>query len=460
MAVSKGASSSKFQPDPQQREAIEHVSGPMLVLAGAGTGKTTVLIRRIANLIRQGHAHPNEILALTYTNNAADEMRDRVEAELRGSDSKGLQIGTFHAYCNELLQRCGRDFKVLDDQQLWIFLRRNIRELKLNYYVRAASVGEFLRDLLDFMRRCQDELVGPSQYSAYVERIDRGELPVPRVHKSKKTKELTENEIRGRCHELAFVFETVERMLSENNFGTFGHMILRAHQLLSEDAALLESERARAKFVLVDEFQDANFAQIKILQQLASGTQNIFAVGDPDQGIYRFRGASSGAFELFQRQFAESKLVVLNKNRRSTTPILKCAHAIIAQNPQFSLHSASGTYHRSPLISARDEEDPLKADKRLPVQAVQVSGNFMEATDLLSTMIEHRRQSRCSWKHIAILSRPHSHRDEVAAELARNGIPFSIEGLDVLDTPEVRDLLACLGAVISDADSGALFRVS
>jgi DNA helicase II / ATP-dependent DNA helicase PcrA len=460
MAVSKGASSSKFQPDSQQREAIEHVSGPMLVLAGAGTGKTTVLIRRIANLIREGHARPDEILALTYTNNAADEMRQRVESELRGVDSNGLQVGTFHAYCNELLKRCGRDFKVLDDPQLWIFLRRNIRELKLNYYVRAASIGEFLKDLLEFMRRCQDELVEPEQYRAYVERIDRGELPVPRVGKSKKAKELTDEEARGRCHEIAFVFETVECMLRENNFGTFGHMILHAHQLLSDDPALLKTERARAKFILIDEFQDANFAQIKILQLLSGDTHNIFAVGDPDQGIYRFRGASSGAFELFQRQFADSKLVVLNKNRRSTTPILKCAHAIITQNPQFSLGSHAGTYHRTPLISARDEEDSLKAEKRLPVQAVLVTGNFMEATDLVATMIERRRQSRCSWKNIAVLYRTHIHRDEVAAELARNNIPFSIEGLDVLDTPEVRDLLACLGATISDADSAALFRLS
>ncbi|OLE13904.1 MAG: hypothetical protein AUG89_03885 [Acidobacteria bacterium 13_1_20CM_4_56_7] len=460
MAVSKGASSSKFQPDPQQREAIEHLSGPMLVLAGAGTGKTTVLIRRIVNLIREGHARPNEILALTYTNNAADEMRQRVQTELRGFDPKGLQVGTFHAYCNELLQRCGRDFSVLDDPQLWIFLRRNIRELKLNYYIRAASIGEFLKDLLEFMRRCQDELVGPEQYRAYVERIDRGELPVPRVGKSKKAKEITEEEARGRCHEIAFVFETVERMLSENNFGTFGHMILRAYELLSKDLVLLEGERARAKFILIDEFQDANFAQIKILQMLAGSTQNIFAVGDPDQGIYRFRGASSGAFELFQRQFADCKLVVLNKNRRSTTPILKCAHAVINQNPEFLLSAGAHAYGRTPLISARDEEDPGKAAKRLPLQAVLVSGNFMEATDLVSTLTERRRLSRCEWKNIAVLYRTHSHRDEVAAEFARNKIPFSIEGLDVLDTPKVRDLLACLGAVVSDADSAALFRVA
>lgn len=442
----------------------------MLVLAGAGTGKTTVLIRRIAKLIREGHARPDEILALTYTNNAADQMRHRVEGELRSVDVRGAQIATFHGYCNDLLKRCGRDFRVLDDQQLWIFLRRNIRELQLNYYIRAASIGEFLKDLLEFMRRCQDELAGPEQYAAYVRRIEGGELPVPRVCKSnskrKKTQEeeITNEEAIGRCREIAFVFETVERMLRENNFGTFGHMILRAHELLSADSVLLERERTRARFILIDEFQDANYGQIKILEQLAGSAQNIFAVGDPDQGIYRFRGASSGAFELFQQQFANSKLVVLDKNRRSTTPILKCAHALIAANPEFSLDTGLGAdrslYKRRPLISARDEQAPPRAAQREPLHAVLVTSSFMEATDLVSTLLERRRKSRCEWKDIAILYRSHFHRDEVAVELARNNIPFSIEGLDVLDTPEVRDLLACLGAVVSDADSAALFRVA
>src|SRR5215813_8176988 len=124
-----------FQPDSEQREAIEHVHGPMLVVAGAGTGKTTVLTRRIAHLIREGHARANEILALTYTNNAANEMRQRVERELRGVNLDGLRVCTFHGYCNDLLKLARRDFRVLDDVHLWIFLRRNIRELRLNYYI-------------------------------------------------------------------------------------------------------------------------------------------------------------------------------------------------------------------------------------------------------------------------------------------------------------------------------------
>lgn len=465
MAVVRRASA--FQPDPQQKQAIEHVSGPLLVVAGAGTGKTTVLIKRIAHLIGEGHARPEEVLALTYTVNAAREMRQRVAdemgASLGPSAAKSVQISTFHAYCDNLLIRAGRRFDVVDDKQLWIFLRRNIRALKLNYFVRAANVAKFLDDLLDFIRRCHDELVGPEQYAEYVRRIEAGEIPCPRVCKSKDA--LSEEEAIGRCKEIAFVFETVERMLRERNLGTFGHQILRANELLAENATLLEQERAKARFILVDEFQDANFAQVKVLEKLAGSDEgkypaNIFAVGDPDQAIYRFRGASSAAFELFQQHFPGANLVVLGRNRRSTTPILNCAHSIITQNPGFALHGAGSEYRRSALISARDEQEKDKSGKRAPVEAVLVTSAFMEATDLVATLLEQRKRSRCAWKDIAILYRSHFHREIVVAELARNHVPFSIEGLDVLDSPEVRDLLACLAAVVSPADAAAVFRVA
>ena len=458
MAVSKSKSS--IQPDAQQQQAIEHVGGPMLVVAGAGTGKTTVLIQRIAHLVREGHARPDEILALTYTDNAAKEMLDRARNELPGEDSAGLQVCTFHAYCNELLQRRGRGFGVLVDEDLWVFLRRNIRELKLKHFVRAAKVSEFLKDLKDFMRRCQDELVGPEEYSEYVRRVERGELPLPRVSKSKHADELSDEESLGRCQELAFVFETVERLLQENELGTFGHMILRANELLSQDAPLLEEERARARFILVDEFQDANFAQIKVLEKLAGRERNVFAVGDPDQGVYRFRGASGEAFELFQKHFPETRLVVLAKNRRSTTPVLKCAYALIEENPDVTLQTGAGQYRRSPLIAARDEGLPPNAAPRPPVEAVCVTGNFMEAADVVAALQERKKRTRCDWKDIGILYRLHSHRDEVVAELARNGIPFSIERLDVLETPDVRDLLASAGVAVSSGDSASMFRVA
>lgn len=459
MVVVRKASSS-IQCDECQQQAIHHVAGPLLVVAGAGTGKTTVLTHRIAKLIREGHARASEILALTYTDNAAQEMFERVERELGRSQARGIEITTFHAYCNNLLIRSKRNFGVLDDKQLWILLRRNLRQLKLNYFVRAANITVFLDDLLDFIRRCHDELVGPSDYADYVRRIESGELPVPRVSKSKDAEGISDAEALGRCQEIASVFSTVEHMLEERNLGTFGHMLVRANQLLASDQGLLRGERARARFILVDEFQDANFAQIRILDRLSQSSGNVCAVGDPDQGIYRFRGASSDAFELFRSHFPDSKLLVLNKNRRSTTPILKCAEAVISLNPAFSVSSHGAEYRRATLISARDEEEPEKVGRRPAVEVVLVTGSFMEAADLVRSLIERRRRSRCDWKDLAVLYRSHFHRDEVAAELARNDVPFSIEGLNVLDTPEIRDLLACLRAVVSPADAAAWFRVA
>jgi len=453
-----------FELDERQRQAIDHVHGPMLVVAGAGTGKTTVLTRRIARLIREHQVRPDEILAVTYTENAAREMRERVQADLRGTDISDLQVTTFHAYCNDLLFRCGKQFGVLDEKDLWIYLRKRLRELRLNYFVRAANVSQFLDDLLDFMRRCQDELVGPDTYAEYVRRLERGELPIPRVSKSKDAVTLTDEEVLGRCREIANVFATVERMLREDNLGTFGHMITRAYELLQQDSERLARERERARFILVDEFQDANFAQVKILQKLAGEECNVFAVGDPDQAIYRFRGASSAAFGLFQRHFPGAKLVALEKNRRSTTPILRCAFALISKNPDIFPAGKGSTfpYQRSPLVSAR-EEDAKRDNTELqsvPVETVVLTAKEIECLDLVTTIQQLHSRSRCRWQDIAVLYRQHAHRDQLAAELSEKSVPFSIENMDVMDTPEVRDLFACLGAVVSEADSASLLRVA
>jgi DNA helicase II / ATP-dependent DNA helicase PcrA len=454
-------------PDERQQEAIEHISGPMLVVAGAGTGKTTVLTRRIARLIRNGYARPNEILALTYTDNAAAEMRERVQAELRGTDVSGLRTATFHAYGNELLKSNDKGFGVLDDKDLWIYLRKRLPDLHLNYFVRAANVAQFLDDLLDFMRRCHDELVGPEKYAEYVARLERRELPIPRVTRSKDARTITDEEVLGRCQEIAAVFQTVERMLQDENLGTFSHMITRTYELLRQDAQLLAREQARARFILVDEFQDANFAQVKILSALAGAERNVFAVGDPDQAIYRFRGASSAAFGLFHRHFGRARLVVLEKNQRSTTPILRCSFALIDRNPPVFAGSGltnvltTPVYRRSALKSAREERalEEGKPIPSVPVEIVPLSAKDFEAADIVA-MVEEKHSQRCRWADFAVLYRSHLHRDELAAELGERSIPFTIENMDVMDTSEVRDLLACLGAVDSVGDAASLLRVA
>lgn len=458
--------STPFTPDERQREAIEHVHGPMLVIAGAGTGKTSVLIHRVARLIEREHATPDQILALTYTVASAAEMGQRVRSNL----GKNIHATTFHDFCLDLLKRSGKDFGVLDEKDLWIYLRKRVHELHLQHYVRAANVGEFLSDLIEFLSRCHDELVAPADYAAYVSSLERGELPIPRVAKSKD--QLPTDEVLARCREISYVFTTVEEWLEKENLGTFGHMMSRAYKLLSADDAVLAGERARSPFILVDEFQDANFAQIKILATLAGEFANIFGVGDPDQGIYRFRGASSAAFDIFRRHFPATKLVVLGNNRRSTTPILQCAFALIAKNPPvFCASSASRlpanqqapiSYRRTPLLSAREEE-ARDQGKTLPapsVEAISFTGKSAEAPDVVQLIADIKRKTGCKWRDFGILYRSHVHRDEVAEELANRDMPFSIENIDVSDTPEVRDLFACVASVVDLGSDANLFRVA
>ncbi len=450
-----------FTPDPQQALALEHVHGPMLVIAGAGTGKTTVLTHRIASLIENNHTRSDEILALTYTKNSAAEMAKRV-ADLCPS-AKNLQARTFHDYCFDLLKRNGKGFDVLDDADLYIFLRKRMRQLNLKHYIRAANVGQFLKDLLDFMRRCQDELVTPAQYAAYVDRLERGEHTIHRVVKSKDKETISDQEALARCREISEAYAKTETWLPEKNLGTFGHMITRAVHLLESDPELLAQEQAHARFILADEFQDTNYAQIRLLALLTGKDANLFAVGDPDQAIYRFRGASSGAFDIFLRLFPQTKIVRLDRNRRSLSPILQCAHVIIDENPPIfkSVGIPGIPNQRQPLVSVRDEDAisagaPLRAE---PV-AIVAAKKDREAEDVAMSVRHSKKSLGGPWKNFAVLYRNHDHREDVVDQLAAAGIPFAIDSLDVLDTPEVRDLLACAGAIVDPADSASLFRVA
>jgi superfamily I DNA/RNA helicase/RecB family exonuclease len=447
--------SQPFVPDDRQREAIEHVHGPMLVIAGAGTGKTSVLIHRIAHLVQKEQAKPEQILALTYTVAAAKEMEEKA-ASLLGHR---IHACTFHDYCLGIMRNAGKDFGVLDEKDLWIYLRKRIHELHLEHYVRAANVSQFLNDLLSFLSRCHDELVTPERYADYVTRLEKGECSAPRVSKSKD--QLSEEEIIARCKEISRVFETVECWLREENLGTFSHMITGAYKLLTADQKCLAHEQSQARFMLVDEFQDANFAQIKILAALAGETANVFAVGDPDQAIYRFRGASSAAFQLFRRHFPQTKLVVLGKNRRSTTPILRTAFALIDKNPAV-FTSGEVAYKRTPLESARDEEARSTGEvlQRVPVETVAFAAKAAEAPDVVRNIDDMHRRSRCQWKDFGVLYRTHIHRDEIVQELSDREIPFTIENMDVSDTPEVRDLFACVAAVVDLSSDANLFRVA
>ena len=435
----------------------------MLVLAGAGTGKTTVLVERIARLVREGLARPDEILAVTFTIKGAREMQERVQKAL-GSDASGLRACNFHAYCYGLLERAGANFGVLTDEDLWVYLRQRIEELPRRHFVRASDPGKFLRDLREFFSRCKDELVTPAAYERYLERLRTGEAPLPRVSKSKERDALSDAEVLVRCEEIGRVFRKMEEMLERDNLGTFGAQIVKGVGLLRGDPALLARERARSRFILVDEFQDCNVAQIELAEMLAGDEKNIFAVGDPDQAIYHFRGASSAAFGEFLRRFPEARRVALERNHRSTVPVLTCAAGIIAKNPPVvQAGSRLGKeFERRPLLSARAEEAATQG-KELPsppVAIVLCGDNSSEAAEVAESVRRLQEESGCEWSRFAVLYRSHDHRKVAMDEFAARGIPVAVKGVNVLDTAEVRDLMAVLRALAEPRDGGALFRVA
>src|SRR5215472_12795669 len=279
------------QLNPKQKQAANHVHGPLLVLAGAGTGKTSVLVHRIARLITGKHGHPNEIRAFTFTHKAASEIRSRVAKSSAGMAASGLHASTFHGYCYELLREAGEDFQLLDQFELWTFLRQRVADLPLNRFLRAANPGRFLKDLLTFFDRCSDELVTAATYRDYISRVASGEAAPPRVAKKKQAEKMSRDEVIERCREISAIFTAVEELLAQNRLLTFGALVSRATSLLRTNAQLLQRERRNSRFLLVDEFQDSNHAQIELTRVLAGEEQNVFAVGDPDQAIYHFRGA-------------------------------------------------------------------------------------------------------------------------------------------------------------------------
>jgi DNA helicase-2/ATP-dependent DNA helicase PcrA len=432
----------------------------MLVVAGAGTGKTTVLTHRIAYLIGQGHAPGGEVLAVTFTDKAAEEMKVRAAALLDGHPAGALRTSTFHAYCQSLLERSGNAFGVMTKEDLWVYLRRNIEQLPLDRFRRAADPGKFLHDLLRFFERCLDELVSAADYCAYVERLARDEVPLPRVYRAGEADTIQREEIIARCREIARVYAAIERMLEEENLGTFGHQIVRAVELLRRDNALLETERRNGRFLLVDEFQDCNTAQLELLSLLAGEERNVFVVGDPDQAIYRFRGASSAAFREFLARFRDSKYLSLVENQRSLSPVLDCAHAVIRNNPEpLPKLAENADFRRRKLTSAREAR--MEVAVEAPRVEIALGASMaVEAMALADSVEERHSATGRPRRDVAVLYRSHRHREAVIREFATRGIPFVVVGVDVLETAAVRNLVALLRCLHATDDNVSLFRLA
>jgi DNA helicase II / ATP-dependent DNA helicase PcrA len=446
--------------NPEQTEAVEHGEGPLLVIAGPGTGKTRVITQRIVYLLSRGPSSPGRmplapenILALTFTDKAAEEMKRRVAEAL--PDLPNLPtLCTFHAFCYQTLRKRSIERRLLDKIDVWVFFRRRMAELGLNYYQKLAEPGAFLHDLNDFFARCQDELIEPTDFERYVrecqERVRKAE-PQLAVALSASA--------RGRCRlppsaddldwqellkkqELAQVFTTSRRLLEDAGASSLGSLISETVWLWRSQPEILEEARARYRAVLVDEFQDTNYGQVELLRLLVAPPYNITAVGDDDQAIYRFRGASHGAFEMFAKAFPDQRTVYLARNYRSTQRILRSAVNVIAHNERYAA--------KPPLVSANSEGCPVYL-----LKAHDASSEAVWVTDELARLAGQG----ASFGQMAVLYRAHSYRDLIVEELRRRGIPFAVRGLSIVSARVLRDLVAYLRLIHSRHENVSLTRV-
>jgi DNA helicase-2/ATP-dependent DNA helicase PcrA len=433
-----------------QKRAIAHGEGPLLVIAGAGTGKTRVITERIRHLLLSNENISGEnILGLTFTKKAAGEMKARV-VKATSERGKAVTLATFHSFCESLLNEADPQRVMLDTVDHWILLRRNLGRLELDRYRRLAEPGQFLNDFVEFFSRCQDELVSAKDYQRYADTLAR---ELNRERDSLDADTLAEREeIVAREQEIARAYHASEELLREKKRVSFGSLITGAVALLERDAALRKSLQQRYRYILVDEFQDTNIAQLRLLELLTGDSRNILAVGDNDQAIYRFRGASFASFQLFLERFTQwkagsdsSKLrVSLIENYRSTPNILRVATQVIAQN------TVSADFPKKTLNPNRPEGEKIRI--------VELAGEEEEARWVADELRRIHAAGR-RWQDFAVLYRQHAHRDHLVEELSARKIPFVITRLSILDHPVVKDVLAYLRLIAHPFDDIACARV-
>jgi DNA helicase-2/ATP-dependent DNA helicase PcrA len=446
----RGKSGVELNLNDAQKRAISHGEGPLLVIAGAGTGKTRVITERIRHLLQTNHELSGEnILALTFTRKAAGEMKARVVKAV-GERAKDVTLATFHSFCETLLKDERAKRLALDNVDHWILLRRNLARLQLDKYRRLAEPGQFLSDFIKFFSRCQDELVSSDDYQRYADQL-AAELEAERPALDEDSyKERAEHVALQR--EIARAYRASEELLREKRAVALSGLIPQAIALLRENEELRTRLQQRFAYILVDEFQDTNIAQLELLHLLSSEPRNIVVVGDNDQAIYRFRGASFGSFKIFLERFTGWKAgqhsgrfrVALTENYRSTPNILRVATQVIAQN------EVSADFPKKALFAMRPEGERI----RIAELETQEDEAHWVASEL-----ERLHGAGHPWRDFAVLYRQHAHRDLLVEELSRRKIPFVIARLSILEHPLVRDVLAYLRLIVKPFDDIAWARV-
>lgn len=430
-----------------QKRAVEHEDGPLLIVAGAGTGKTTVLTRRYAHLLESKKLTSESILAVTFTEKAAGEMEDRV-LQLLPNGTYDFWISTFHGFCQRVLEEYALEiglpthFRLLTETDAWLLLKRRIEELPLDYYRPLGNPVKFLAELLKHFSRAKDEGVTPERYLQFA-----GHAALD------GDAEFVTGE-RARLKELADCYFAYQRILREEGALDFGDLINETLRLLRERPRVLKELQARFQYMMVDEFQDTNWAQYELIKLLAGEKKNLTVVGDDDQSIYKFRGASLANILQFRDDFPNCATVTLTENYRSNQEVLDAAYECITKNNPNRLEvrlASSGLVKK--LNAAKGAGGDVSVSWHRTIED-EAEGVAQKIRGFKETDPELR------WSDIAILSRSNDGAEPFIRALERHGIPFRFFALRGLYAkPEVVNITALFSLLDGTRESPAVWRL-
>jgi len=428
----------------EQIEAIRYGDGPLLIIAGAGTGKTTVITERIKWLISSGRAKPQEILALTFTDKAAREMEERVDMIVPLGYLQ-MWISTFHAFCDRVLRaealEIGLDpkYNLLTEAEIIQFLRQNLFNFDLKYFRPLGNPNKFIAGMLQHFSRLKDEDVSPTEYLRWA----KSQFLNSRLSKEEAEKYL----------ELAKAYQTYEELKIKEGVMDFADLIANTLKLFRTRKNVLRDYQKKFKYILIDEFQDTNYAQNELAILLAGKKQNITVCADDDQSIYRWRGAAISNVIQFRKRFPKTKIIVLVKNYRSTQEILDRAYLLIQNNNPDRLEV------KEKIVKKLQAQRKIAGEKIGFIHADRVENEAEEVAKEIERL-KNDETVGLNYKDFAILVRANNHAEPFIRSLARHGIPYQFLGPGMLfRQPEVKDLIAYLKVLYNFEDSVAMYRV-
>lgn len=425
----------------QQLEAVEHGGGPLLIIAGAGTGKTTAITERVKWLIAQKFALPSQILCLTFTEKAAKEMEERIDVALPYGYTQ-MWVTTFHSFCDRLLRDEGihigldSSYKLLNDTGAVALFRRHLFDFNLDYFRPLGNPNKFISAILQHFDRLRDEDVTPEAYSNWV-----GSQP--------SSDENLKNT------ELSQTFLKYQRLKEQSSNLDFADLIAYTLVLFRTRPDILKNYHQKFRYILVDEFQDTNYAQNQLVNLLASHNRNLTVVADDDQAIYRWRGAAVSNVVQFRTFYPDAKLIVLSQNYRSTQEILDKAYVLIQHNNPDRLEIKEKIDKK--LIAVRKTNGHKIEYLHFDRVENEAEGVAKKIQELLKSD-EHG--SKLSYADIAILVRANAHAEPFTRALSRSGIPHQFLGPGRLfHQPEIKDLIAYLQVLSDFTDTPSFYRV-